>query len=139
MLPDSSSILINSPIEKVYKTAETYPTFVKFYKIKDIIESTDSKIVVNVGYGIFGFLFCWTGIGEKTKYNSIIYTQTKGLLKGMEAHWSFVPFGEKTKVNINTKIKKSFPLLNYFIKKRIKKITDGILFDLKDTVEKEKT
>lgn len=135
---DSSLIFIESPIEKVYQIAETYPTFVKFYSIKSIVENNDSKIIVNVGYRLFGFLIRWAGIGEKIKNSSINYIQTKGFLKGIKARWNFVSLGDKTKVTIDIEVKDSIRFFSWFIKKRIKKVIDSILLDLKDAVEKEK-
>lgn len=138
MYLESSSILIEFLVEKVYQIAETYPTFVKFYDVKSIVENNDSKIIVDVGYRLFGFLIRWIGVGEKVKYSSINYIQTKGFLKGMEARWNFIPLGDNTKVTIDIEVKKSIPFLDWVIKKRMKRIVDGILLDLKDAVEKEK-
>jgi ribosome-associated toxin RatA of RatAB toxin-antitoxin module len=131
-----SSILIDSPIQKVYKTAETYPTFVKFYTIKSIIENNDNRLVVDVGYRLFGFSIHWIGMGDKIKFHSINYVQTEGFLKGMRANWNFISEGNKTRVSIDIEIKKSILFLNWFIKKRVQKISNGILQDLKDTTEK---
>ncbi|MFN7170859.1 MAG: SRPBCC family protein, partial [Candidatus Omnitrophota bacterium] len=116
----------------------TYPTFVNFYTTKSIIENNDSRIVVTIGYRLFGFPIYWTGVGEKIKYHSINYTQTKGFLMGMKAHWNFISLGDKTKVIIDVELRSSIRFLNWIIKKRIKKIIDDILLDLKNAVEKEK-
>lgn len=135
----NSSIIIGLPIEKVYKVAETYPTFVKSYDVKTIIKNNEDQIVVDVGYRFFGLCVCWSGVGQKTKYKSINYIQTKGFLKGMEANWSFDSLGNRTQVSIDIKIKRPLFFLVRFIKKRISKIINGILSDLKDAVERKES
>jgi ribosome-associated toxin RatA of RatAB toxin-antitoxin module len=132
-----ASIFITSPLKKVYQIAETYPTFVTSYHIKSIIENTDDKIVVSVGYRLFGFPVVWKGLGKKIRYSAINYTQTEGFLKGMEARWNFIPHGDKTEVRIIIDIEKSFRFFNWAVKKNVNKTIRSILIDLRKTSEKE--
>ncbi len=131
-----SSILIDSPVEEVYRVAELYPSFVKFYVRKFVIENSVDEIRVAVGYKLFGFPVYWNGTGKKNKNHSISYIQTDGFLKGMKADWEFIPERGKTQVSININSNKSIPLFNWFIRKTLKDVSNRILLDLEEAVVK---
>jgi len=141
VIHENSSIVINSSLEKVYKVAETYPKFVDFYEIKTILENNNSTIIIQAGYRLFGLPIRWKGVGKKEECKSIKYIQSAGLLRGMHADWKFFEVNvNNTRVTIDTKIEKLpviFRVLKSLISSRVKQITDGILNDLKRTVEKD--
>src|SRR5579862_7374873 len=100
MYTDRISIKIDRPRKHVFQIAETYPRLVSFYKSGEILYQDDKCIKVRVTSNIFGIPTSWEGKGEKKKYESIEYIQTRGLFKGLVAAWHFKDADESTVVSI---------------------------------------
>ena len=132
---NKSIVIINKNLDYVYKKSESYPLFVSKYNVKKIINVSESNVSVEVGMKIFGLQLLWSGVGCKTRNQSIEYIQTLGLLSGMHAYWSFSEIADEvTKVVIKTRFKKIF-LLGFILNILLKKTTDSILFDLRKSSE----
>ena len=130
MFSGRQSIFIPFDREVVYKTAETYPYFVRFF-LKDsrILEQSDEHIKVEVNTKLLGFFPSrWQGAGRKKRYQGIRFTQTKGLFKGLTALWQFSEVSQGTRVSIRT----------VFSKPQISRLGEWLLgkFVVEDTTRK---
>lgn len=76
-------------VSELFRMAVTYPLFVKAYDVKEILSETPSELRVRMGRTIWGLPFRWEGTGQKKKDDWIHFTQTRGLLKGLTAEWTF--------------------------------------------------
>ena len=133
-------IEISREREKVYEIARTYPRFVTFFrKGSKILSETEDRLLVEVHSKILGLPTSWRGEGIKTRPKAIRFTQTKGLFKGLKAHWSFVPKGPtQTAITICTSFKK--PVLTPLLERAlgnyvVEKVTSKILAELKQACE----
>lgn len=140
MFETESSIDIAGSLEKVYAIAETYPRFVPFYEIKEILFEDEEKIIVKISSSFYGIKLTWEGEGLKNKNNSINFIQTKGLLKGLKARWTFEDLKDNTvKVSIRSQIDFIFFLGKIFEKflgvLLIPNTLKRILYSLKYAVE----
>lgn len=134
------SITIDRKKELVFKTAETYPLFVRFFRYGEILYQDDEMIKVKIGAKIFGIPTSWIGEGKKKKFEKIEFIQTQGLFKGLIATWSFKEMGESTIFSIHIKFKFNIPLVgklleNYFGTKMVAKTIQGILREMKREAE----
>lgn len=140
MFRSERSVVIDADLEEVYATAETYPRFVDFYNEKEIVFENQDRIVVKISSSFYGKVLKWEGEGIKYKNESIDFTQTKGLLKGLKATWLFESLNKNsTRVIIRTQFNFQF-FLGRLLEKIIGNLliphtTTGILSSLKKTVE----
>lgn len=127
MLTCSGSVLISKELKQVYEIAERYPTFVDYYKRKEIICSDEKYSEVRIEANFLGFSFVWEGKGAKERNNRIAWTQSKGLLKGMKADWMFFEVGHSTRVSLTATYESSIPLWEHvamllFIRNTVPKV-----------------
>lgn len=140
MTETTESVIIDSKLENVYAIAETYPVFVSFYKVKEIIAENQERMAVRISSSFYGKILSWEGEGTKDKNKSIDFVQTKGLLKGLRAYWIFEDLkNKKVKVTISAKLD-SYSLWGRIFAKiiaviLIKKTTYRILQSLKKAAE----
>lgn len=141
MIRLKSSLRICRPLEEVFKQAESYPAFVGFFHKKETKSSSDSFLSVEVGMKRYGLTFEWAGEGVKTKNKSIDFTQTKGLLKGMKARWTFTPIHDhETEVAIEADFEMKIPVAGFILERAfsgllVEKTTQRILSELKKVSE----
>ena len=134
------SILIERAVEDVYRMAEKYPTFVRFFlEGSRILEESESSMKVRVRSRLPGGMqTSWEGTGVKVPHRFLRFQQTQGLLKGLVASWSFVPMDMGTKVTIMTRFTKRWltPLgERLFGKYVVETTTQRILGELKAASE----
>ena len=132
---------IRQDLSLVYSIAETYPNFVRFFRSgsRALRQGKDS-LQVEIHGALFGFPISWQGDGLKRQDRYIRFIQTRGLLKGLVAGWSFLSVGSDTKVTIMTYFNKGWltPLgERYFGKYVVEKVSRGILQELKAQSELE--
>lgn len=136
------SAKINRDVERVYKVAATYPSFVSFFlKGSRVLFGDDKKLFVEVHSKLFGLRTTWYGEGVKAPFKVIQFIQTKGLFKGLRARWSFISKEpNETKVTICTSFRKPYltplgeRLVGNFV---VEKITAKILTELKRHSEEQ--
>ncbi len=140
MFTCGDSILIARKREHVFKTAETYPCFVRFFRYGKILYQDDELMRVKIGAKIFGVPTSWIGEGKKKKFETIIFTQTQGLFKGLIATWTFKEMKESTLISINVDFEFRVPLIGNFLenvlgKTVVAKTVRGILREMKREAE----
>lgn len=136
MFTCQDSIIIDKVRGHVYRIAETYPHFVRFYRCGEILHQDDKIIKVKVGAKFFGIPTSWIGEGIKKKFETIEFTQTQGLFKGLVALWTFKEAGETTIVSIKINFNFNIPIIGSFLErllgeKMVAKTIQGILKELK--------
>lgn len=134
------SILLEQTVQDVYRMAETYPTFVRFFlEGSCILEQSERSMRVKVYSCLLGRVrTSWEGIGVKVPYRFLRFQQTQGLLNGLIARWSFVSTGRGTRVTIMTRFTKRWltPLgERWFGKYIVEPTTQRILEELKVALE----
>lgn len=133
------TIIIPFERKTVYEAAETYPYFVSFFsKNSKVIEQNDVYVKVEVHTKLLGFFPTkWEGIGKKQRYQSIYYTQTQGLFKGLTAVWNFEDLNNGTRVSIRSTFSKLGLLDKWLLGKFVvESTTQRILAELKHYLEK---
>lgn len=140
MFTCQDSITIDRAREQVFRIAETYPHFVRFYRCGEILHQDDENIRVKVGAKFFGFPTSWIGEGKKKRFETIEFTQTQGLFKGLVALWTFGDAGQSTIVSIKIKFSFDLPIAGSFLEsllgeKMVAKTIGGILKELKREAE----
>src|SRR5581483_897393 len=130
------SIVINSKRENVFRVAETYPCFIRFYRYGEILYQDDETMRVKIGAKIFGIPTSWIGEGKKKKFETIEFIQTQGLFKGLIAIWRFKEAEESTILSINISFGFRVPLIgksleNFLGEKMVTKTIKGILMEMK--------
>ena len=143
MFASSESVLVNKDRKHVYGVAETYPQFAKFFRLGETLKQNDKEMVVRIGSTICGFPTTWIGHGRKTKFETIEFVQTEGLLKGLVAVWKFEDKGGSTGVTISSRFALNVPvaggLLEWLIGTfKVKKTVRMILEALKEEAESSK-
>lgn len=136
MFTCQDSITIDRTRGHVFRIAETYPHFVRFYKSGEILHQDDENITVKVGASFFGVPTSWIGEGKKRRFETIEFTQTQGLFKGLVALWTFRDAGQSTTVSIKINFSFDVPIAGRFLehllgKKMVAKTIAGILKELK--------
>lgn len=108
---------VPAPKEQVYELAITYPTFVRFFKSGSrIVKQSKKGMIVIVEANLLGIVPSkWIGRGSKEPTDTIRFTQTHGLFKGLKAIWSFSTKSTGTEISIQTTFSK--PRLGIFIER----------------------
>jgi ribosome-associated toxin RatA of RatAB toxin-antitoxin module len=142
MFHSQDSISIRRPRAQVYRVAENYPTFVKFYRQREILYKDDAFMRVRVGSVVLGLPTSWVGEGEKTPFEKIQFTQVQGLFKGLTATWHFTDAGDDTIVSIHTRFAFPIPVIGGSLatlvgNATVRKTVRIILTELKREVESQ--
>jgi len=131
------SIIINKPRQYVFAVAETYPLFVTFYRSREILFQDAQTMTVRIGSEILGMKTSWIGEGRKKRFESIEFTQTQGIFKGLLAVWNFEDrSSDVTSVTIHIRFSLNLPMIGKFLEQflgnvKVKKTIRGILMELK--------
>lgn len=104
MYTGTQSIWIPANKNQVYDVAKTYPSFVRFFfRDSRIIRQSNQRLLVKISTKLLGlFPTRWYGKGVKNNNQSIRFTQSKGLFKGLTAVWTFNEENNGTVVSIRT-------------------------------------
>jgi ribosome-associated toxin RatA of RatAB toxin-antitoxin module len=124
---------ISKPIADVYHVAEQYPLFVRFYKKKEILDSNETNCKVRISSTFFGLTTHWEGAATKNKNHSILWLQTKGLLKGLTVDWLFKSINNsETEVTLKAEFVSYNKLFDFLAKKiLIEKTLKKVVLELK--------
>ena len=108
MYVGNQTIWIPASKNQVYEAAKTYPSFVRFFfRDSRIVKQSDQRLVVKICTKLLGiFPTRWYGRGVKEYNQSIRFTQSKGLFKGLTAIWTFKEVNNGTSVSICTRFGK---------------------------------
>ena len=130
---------IDATLTHTYSVAEDYPLFVDSYKRKKIVYRDGKKSLVRMTNLFFLLPLSWEGKGLRKKNEAIYWLQTKGLLKGLRATWTFEKCGRgRTEVRIVGRISGkgiSGYILGFIAPLLISSATKKILRSLKDSAE----
>ena len=108
MYVGTQAIWLPANKNQVYEVAKTYPSFVRFFfRDSRIVRQSDQRLLVQICTKLFGiFPTRWYGRGVKERNQSIRFTQSKGLFKGLIAVWTFEEASNGTRVSICTRFAK---------------------------------
>lgn len=141
------SIIINKPVEEVYKICcdvENHPKFIPSFKKCEIIEKTENHILVKRTAEINGKSHSWLGSITFTKENTgYQFEQVDGPLKGMTGEWIFERVPEGTRLTITHNLNFRTPIIGklmelYAANRFVSKSAKNTLESLKKNIEKTK-
>lgn len=141
------SIVINKPVEEVYKICrdvENHPKYIPYFKKCEIIEKDDAHVLVKRTAEINGKLHSWLGLIKFVKENTgFQFEQVDGPLKGMTGEWIFESVPEGTKLTITHNLDFKTPIIGkikelYIANRYVSKSAKYTLNSLKMNIEKIK-
>lgn len=141
MFDSQETIEIHRPKEHVFKVAESYPLFVRFFKSREILHQDDRTMRVRIGSTILGLPTSWIGEGKKTRFESIEFLQTQGFFKGLVAKWTFMSLSPSaSRVSIQFRFQMTVPVIGGWLERtlvtlKVRPTVKGILAELKRTAE----
>ncbi len=141
------SIIINRPVEEVYRIAadvESHPKYIPYFKECKIIQRDGNKILVKRVAEIEGKIKSWLGaIAFEDDKKLFRFEQVDGPLKGMTGEWIFESVPGGTRLTITHNLDFETPIIGkikelYVANRYVSKSAKYTLNSLKNNIEKMK-